>query len=284
LRGPGCGGAPIASNKSVRIRSLVAALAFPFAAALATPAVARAQEMDGGVDFAGGGFATPYTLQALLLYQLYGMQQQQISALPEAERAALAKRAADYFTNGAEATGVPTSGPGAAYFQNGAEVTAASTANAIAFGESAFPPAVEVSADASAAAPAPSQGVAAADAATPSASAPTAAVVPPVARSNGDAGGLAGAAPSPSESTGSTIGPPPSESLGTAESAASTTALAGLGKERASADDGNAANGSMNWLAPVFARLNFGWVGPVLAGLGLGAFAVFLGFRLRRPL
>jgi len=29
-----------------------------------------------------------------------------------------------YFTNGAEVTSVPTSGPGAAYFQNGAEVTA----------------------------------------------------------------------------------------------------------------------------------------------------------------
>jgi hypothetical protein len=43
--------------------------------------------------------------------------------IDEATRAYFAHGAA-YFTNGAAATGVPTSGPGAAYFTNGAEVTA----------------------------------------------------------------------------------------------------------------------------------------------------------------
>src|SRR5580698_5728515 len=90
---------------------------------LAPAGAARAQmDLDGG--FGGlGGFVTPAALQTLLIYQLYGLQQQQFDALPEAQRTAMqsemAKRAADYFTHGAEMTTVPSSGPAAAYFTNG---------------------------------------------------------------------------------------------------------------------------------------------------------------------
>jgi hypothetical protein len=63
-------------------------------------------------------------LYDLYLSQLYGSQA--VSAPPES-RSEAAKQAADYLTNGAAATSVPTSGPAAQYFTNGSQVTTVAT-------------------------------------------------------------------------------------------------------------------------------------------------------------
>jgi hypothetical protein len=238
---------------------------------LAPAGAARAQmDLDGG--FGGlGGFVTPAALQTLLIYQLYGLQQQQFDALPEAQRTAMqsemAKRAADYFTHGAEMTTVPSSGPAAAYFTNGAEVTAANTADTVPYG---LPP-PEVVVDASAAAAAAPSSQPAVDAAAPA----PAAVAAPRPRAVVDAGD---AAPSPAESTTTTAWATPAataEEGGTGPSGAP----ANVTIRQPTEDQG--ILGSTSWLAPVYAHLNFRWVWPAMGGLSLGAFALFLALRSR---
>lgn len=238
---------------------------------------ARAQ-MDLDAGLAGlanlGGFVNPAVLQAALLYQLYGIQQQQFDALPEAQRTAMqaemAKRAAEYFTNGAEATGVPTSGPAAAYFTHGAEVTAANTANAVPFGESAFPPPREgqVGGDASVPAPPPEPAVDAATAAS--------AATPPARRPR--AVGDAAVSPSPAASTETTAAATPPALSGTA-AVPSPDAATRAPLRQPNEDQG--ILGSTSWLAPVYAHMDFGWVWPTMGGLSLGAVALFFALRSR---
>jgi hypothetical protein len=91
------------------------------------PAAARAQ--------AGGGQGAAATIaqeqqrviaaQTAYLLEVYALQNGG-PASPEAQ-AELERRAAEYFTNGAKATGVPVAGPAASYFSNGAAVMAAPT-------------------------------------------------------------------------------------------------------------------------------------------------------------
>jgi hypothetical protein len=57
-------------------------------------------------------------------YLLWVYMTQLAAAGAAPTQADIDKATQQYFTNGAEVTGVPTSGPGAAYFQKGAEVTA----------------------------------------------------------------------------------------------------------------------------------------------------------------
>jgi hypothetical protein len=59
--------------------------------------------------------------QTAYLLELYALQSG-APATPEVQ-SAIARRATEYFTNGAQATAVPTAGPAAAYFSNGAAVT-----------------------------------------------------------------------------------------------------------------------------------------------------------------
>jgi hypothetical protein len=53
-------------------------------------------------------------------YLLYLYQQRVAAGLPPTTPEQLVRAASDFFTNGAEATSVPTSGPGAAFYNNGA--------------------------------------------------------------------------------------------------------------------------------------------------------------------
>jgi hypothetical protein len=264
---------------AVRMRAIAVAFGMQVIAsalALAPCGVARAQmDLDGGLGGLGG-FITPAALQTLLIYQLYGMQQQQFNALPEAQRTAMqnemAKRAADYFTNGAEATGVPTAGPAAAYFTNGAEVTAANTANTVPYGESAFAAPPEIGADASAASASAPPSAPEVDAAQPPDAASAAS---PRARAGADAGP---SSPSPPESTATTAwATPPSPSE--PEAAGPSGAVASVTLRQPTEDQG--ILGSTSWLAPVYAHLSFRWVWPTMAGLSLGAFALFLALRSR---
>src|SRR4029077_16538352 len=64
----------------------------------------------------------PYSPYAYGLTPYYGMPGGQSYATPMTQEQAAeqaARNASEYFTNGAEATGVPSTGPGAAFFQNG---------------------------------------------------------------------------------------------------------------------------------------------------------------------
>jgi hypothetical protein len=257
---------------ATRMRTIAVALgmrATAVALVLAPCGIAHAQmEFDGGLGGLGG-FVTPAALQTLLLYQLYGMQQQQFDALPEAQKTAIqsemAKRAADYFTNGAAVMSVPSSGPAAAYFTNGAEVTAANTANTVPYGE---PPPAEVTIDAAVPAAAPSSQPAV-DAGAP---APAVATAAPRPRA------VADASPSPAESTATTAWatpPLPSESEAAVPSGSTTSAALRQPNE----DQG--ILGSTSWLAPVYAHLHFSWLWPTMGGLSLGAFALFLALRSR---
>jgi hypothetical protein len=63
------------------------------------------------------------TIQAYL-QSLYALQS---ATQPPASQEELARGAAEYFANGAEATAAPTAGPGAAFFQNGGEVLSGPT-------------------------------------------------------------------------------------------------------------------------------------------------------------
>jgi hypothetical protein len=234
---------------------------------LVAPASANAQALDGGVDL-GGGFMNP---AAYLLLQLYGLQAEQQAAMPQADRDELTRRAAEYFTNGAAVTGVPTSGPGAAYFQNGAEVAAASTAQAIPFGMSAFPSA-EMETDAA-------PGPAAAAAPSVSAQAALPAASGGVSGAADDAGLYVRTEPGPGEAAPTPEGPvSPSGSSSAAESpgvggvtSTQSTALAALA-------DATAGSTSI-------ANRRVWRVAPMLGGIAVGALvvflAVFLGARLR---
>jgi hypothetical protein len=98
-------------------------------ASLAAPAVAHAQARAPGpaAQIAAGEVVAGQEVGAAYyagLLQLYGGNA--TSSTP-AQRAQMAQQMSEYFTNGAKATGVPTSGPAAAYFTNGAAAVAAPT-------------------------------------------------------------------------------------------------------------------------------------------------------------
>jgi hypothetical protein len=261
--------------RAVQMRTIAVAFGMrtlAVALVLAPAGVARAQmDLDGGLGGLGG-FVTPAALQTLLIYQLYGMQQQQFDALPEAQKTAMqsemAKRAAAYFTNGAEMTTVPSSGPAAAYFTNGAEVTAANTANTVPYG---LPPPPEVSVDASAAPAAAPSAAPVVDATAPA----PAAVAAPRPRAVVDAGD---AGPSPAESTATTAAATPAP---TAEGEGAGPSGVGTSVAIRQPTEDQGILGSTSWLAPVYAHLNFRWVWPAMGGLSLGAFALFLALRSR---
>lgn len=245
---------------------------------LLTAVTARAQSLDGGGN-TPGAFTNAAAAQTYFLLELYRAQMQQLSAMPQVDQDEIAKRAAEYFTNGAQATAVPTSGPGAAYFQNGAAVTAASTAQAIPFGQSAFPSAEVNTANASVepaqgsvpapsgpsiadaeTAPAAASAATAADGSTPGARAPT----PPPAT------------PNPGEPVATTLSPALPESPTAAAprrgmTATEGTALAALAD--ATADSSTKANRSMMRVAPLLGAI-------ALAAL-LVFLSVFAGVRLR---
>jgi hypothetical protein len=92
--------------------------------ALGQPALAArgqqiAAQIAAGQAVAGQEVAGAAYYASLL--QLYGVQSA-AAAAPSA-RTAMAQAMSDYYTNGARATGVPTSGPAASYFTNGAEMS-----------------------------------------------------------------------------------------------------------------------------------------------------------------
>jgi hypothetical protein len=90
------------------------------------PSPATAQGNPSERAAIGEAVAARAAAQEAVLLELEAEQQSSAeSVVSDSE----ATPAPDYFTNGAEATAVPTSGPGAAYFQNGAEVMAASTSS-----------------------------------------------------------------------------------------------------------------------------------------------------------
>jgi hypothetical protein len=68
-----------------------------------------------------GQLAAQTTFDSAYLLARYMTELAAAGAAPS--QADIDEAARQYFTNGAEAMGVPSSGPGAAYFQNGAEVT-----------------------------------------------------------------------------------------------------------------------------------------------------------------
>jgi hypothetical protein len=107
--------------------SIFKAAAFATALTLASvPIPAAAQGKPSERAAIGEAVAARAAAREAVLLELEA--EQQSSAESESSDSA-ATPAPDYFTNGAEATAVPTSGPGAAYFQNGAEVMAASTSS-----------------------------------------------------------------------------------------------------------------------------------------------------------
>jgi hypothetical protein len=235
---------------------------------LLAPGTASAQAPDAGLDPASGGFMNP---TAYLLLQLYGLQAEQQASMPQADRDELARRAAEYFTNGAAVTGVPTSGPGATYFQNGAEVAAASTAQAIPFGMSAFPSA-EGETDA-----APGLAVPPA----PSGSAQTALPAARAGISNGitdDAGPSARLEANPVEAPPAPPGPMPP--AGSSAAAASPTGGVSSTQSTALAALADSTAGSTS-----IANRRVWGAAPMLGGIAVGALivflAVFLGARFR---
>jgi hypothetical protein len=109
--------------------------------------------------------------QTAYLLELSALQRG--GSLPPQEQAELTRRANEYFTNGAQATAVPTAGPAASYFSNGAAMSTVPTSVIpdFAFGTEALSPPTATAPEAAAApgtdagppaAPAPEAGVAAA--------------------------------------------------------------------------------------------------------------------------
>jgi len=119
-------GVAFASNEGMLRRAsvvLTLLLASGSARAQPQPTGLPATPAEGAVIPAGGA-------SRLLLLELYAFALAQTvtqSAAARVSPEAAERQVANYFTNGAEATTVPSSGPGAAYFQNGAEVLAAPT-------------------------------------------------------------------------------------------------------------------------------------------------------------
>jgi hypothetical protein len=101
------------------MRRFLAAILVIFLASMASEQLAAGQARMAPTQAeiaAQASFDTSYLLWA------YMTQLAAAGAAPT--QADIDKATQRYFTNGAEITSVPTSGPGAAYFQNGAEVTA----------------------------------------------------------------------------------------------------------------------------------------------------------------
>jgi hypothetical protein len=107
--------------------SIPKAAAFAVALTLASVSIpAAAQGNPSERAAVGQAVAARAAAQEAVLLELEAEQQ---SSAESVDPDPAATPAPDYFTNGAEATAVPTSGPGAAYFTNGAEVMAASTSS-----------------------------------------------------------------------------------------------------------------------------------------------------------
>jgi hypothetical protein len=91
--------------------------------------VARAQPAGAPPAAAGAGNVVAQELAGRAYYTsllaLYGLQN--ASSAPPATRAELAQAMSEYYSNGAKATGVPTTGPAASYFTHGAEVSTIAT-------------------------------------------------------------------------------------------------------------------------------------------------------------
>ena len=88
------------------------------------PTVSPAAAVPPGFSY--GGNQQEQTYYYLYLSVLYGLQGPYAS--PE-QRAQLARGISDYFSNGAAATAVPTTGPMAQYFTNGAQATTEPTSS-----------------------------------------------------------------------------------------------------------------------------------------------------------
>jgi hypothetical protein len=91
------------------------------------PAVAHGQGRGAQAVGAAAAVQQQQSIAAQTAYwlELYALQNGG-PATPEMQ-AELSRRASEYFTNGAQATGVPVAGPAASYFSNGAAMTTAPT-------------------------------------------------------------------------------------------------------------------------------------------------------------
>jgi hypothetical protein len=250
---------------------------------LALPTVAaRAQTRGAAVPSpaAAGVAAQEIAGQAyyLSLLELYGVQSS--AAAPPATRTQIAQAMNEYFTNGAKATGVPTSGPAAAYFTRGAEVStiATSTIPAYSFAP-AFPTAEPTSTDAgpqpprveAGAAATPPEGSDAQPPAVPEAPRPAIAPPPPP-----EAPSAPAEVPTDYEVTAPQPPPPPPESAAAPEPAPAAAPEASF-----------SAAPSLALAAPVeepppepMTRATTILV-PMAAGVGIAAFLVAMGLRVR---
>jgi hypothetical protein len=209
-------------------------------------------------------------------YLLELSAQQRGGSLPPQEQAELTRRANEYFSNGAQATAVPTAGPAASYFSNGAAVSTVPTSVIpdFAFGTEALsPPTATVTAP-EASAP---QGADAGVSATPAPEAGEAAAATSVASGPATVEPPAGSTPpGPSEAPAATEPPPVEPAAGSAaapgaSAVPSATAAAMVGPLAASPP--HAATTSTRSILSV-----------MLAGVAIAALLVLLGVSVHpRP-
>ncbi len=276
-------GARIASLAIMRRISACATLVLPV---LLSASAADAQGLDAGLPAGSTPGVVAPSLQSYLLLQLLALQASRAGArAPTADE--ISRAAADYFTNGAEATSVPTAGPAAAYFTNGAEVLAAQTSVVPAPPPpaGAIPQALPPTASSQAATSNPVYPPAAAgssETSRPPSAEPSEAGVgemqPEAPGAPSESGERAVEAPSspdaetpavPELPSGAATAPPPTASSGPSE------VPPNVAPPRASA---LGLPGPKGTFVPL-------WYPPMLGlgGVGVGALLVFLGTRLRPP-
>jgi hypothetical protein len=234
-------------------------------------------------------------VQTYYLMTLYALQLS--GTAPQASQEEAARRAAEYFTNGAEATAVPTAGPGADYFENGAQALTVPTTSwpavdpqegAGAFGDmeggaQSSPLASQPQAEGGIPRTAPTQSaqeeegaVAAAGGSSPAASAAASATAPAAATEPASA-------PAPTPTL--TLTPAPSTALAPSPSPASTptpTPAPASAPAPAPAPSTGAPT-STSSRPPRGHAGTSSWLAPALGGTALGALLVFLGTRMRSP-
>jgi hypothetical protein len=251
----------------------------PAAAQVAATQVVAGQELVGAAAYAS-------------VIQAYGLQNAATST--PAQRAQMAQAMADYFTNGAKATAVPTSGPAAQYFTNGAAAVGAPTSALPSYTMSqgtvvpyATPTATETAT--SAAIPAEAGTLPAPTVLDASPAAAAAPPSPPATTSAGDGGEPALVNPAPT----TTVEPPQPPSPPTGQLAASmpepplTPVTTAANETTPAAQPANEApqeehpGGVMNAMPsePVTTRVTTILV-PMAAGIGFAGLLIALGLSI----
>ncbi|HEX3771060.1 MAG TPA: hypothetical protein VHV30_09360 [Polyangiaceae bacterium] len=267
-------------------------------ATLAAPGgVARAQSRAPGpaAQIAAGEIVAGQELGAAYyasMLQLYGGNA--ASSTP-AQRAQMAQAMSEYFTNGAKATALPTSGPAAAYFTNGAAAVGAPASAMPSYSmTSSFPTEVStaVTAEATAAA-APEAGppAATADASpvTPPAMAPPSAPVAPVDDGGatmsivGGGASLSEPPAPPAPPTGRLVTPPEAPPVAQATPVSETTPLTPAGNESNALprEPGESPPGVTNVMPAEPVTHASTILVPMAAGVGFAALLIAIGLSIQ---